>query len=49
MTLAPVMVNAGMATEWEKMVRVLERAELFWVTTVRSDGRPQTSHRFGVT
>ena len=28
------------ATSWEDTVRVLETAELFWLTTVRPDGRP---------
>ena len=30
------------ATSWEQTVQVLEGAELFWITTVRSDGRPYT-------
>ena len=28
------------ATGWEQTRQVLEEAELFWVTTVRADGRP---------
>jgi nitroimidazol reductase NimA-like FMN-containing flavoprotein (pyridoxamine 5'-phosphate oxidase superfamily) len=28
------------ATSWEQTRQVLEEAELFWVTTVRADGRP---------
>jgi general stress protein 26 len=28
------------ATEWDRTRRVLAEAELFWVTTVRADGRP---------
>jgi len=28
------------ATEWEQTRRALENAELFWITTVRVDGRP---------
>jgi general stress protein 26 len=28
------------ATGWDQTRRVLEEAELFWVTTVRADGRP---------
>ena len=28
------------ATGWEQTRRALEEAELFWVTTVRADGRP---------
>jgi nitroimidazol reductase NimA-like FMN-containing flavoprotein (pyridoxamine 5'-phosphate oxidase superfamily) len=30
-------------TSWADTVRALERAELFWVTTVRADGRPHSS------
>ena len=30
-------------TAWEETVSALERAELFWITTVRADGRPHTS------
>jgi general stress protein 26 len=30
-------------TAWEDTVNALERAELFWITTVRADGRPHTS------
>src|SRR5215467_9067782 len=28
------------ATGWEQTRRALEQAELFWITTVRADGRP---------
>ena len=31
------------ATSWEDAVRVLETAELFWITTVRADGRPHVT------
>jgi general stress protein 26 len=31
------------ATSWEDAVRVLESAELFWLTTVRADGRPHVT------
>jgi nitroimidazol reductase NimA-like FMN-containing flavoprotein (pyridoxamine 5'-phosphate oxidase superfamily) len=31
------------ATGWEETLQALEQAELFWVTTVRSDGRPHTT------
>jgi nitroimidazol reductase NimA-like FMN-containing flavoprotein (pyridoxamine 5'-phosphate oxidase superfamily) len=31
------------ATRWEETVKVLERAELFWVSTVRADGRPHVT------
>ena len=30
----------AVATDWEQTRRALEDAELFWVTTVRADGRP---------
>ncbi|HLW01898.1 MAG TPA: pyridoxamine 5'-phosphate oxidase family protein [Ktedonobacterales bacterium] len=30
----------AVATPWEETRRVLESAELFWVVTVRADGRP---------
>jgi nitroimidazol reductase NimA-like FMN-containing flavoprotein (pyridoxamine 5'-phosphate oxidase superfamily) len=31
---------AAVATDWDKTRRVLEDAELFWIATVRADGRP---------
>ena len=34
---------AAAATEWEPTRLVLETAELFWLTTVRSDGRPHVT------
>jgi hypothetical protein len=30
---------AATATEWEETCRALEEAQLFWVSTVRADGR----------
>jgi nitroimidazol reductase NimA-like FMN-containing flavoprotein (pyridoxamine 5'-phosphate oxidase superfamily) len=30
-------------TSWDETVRTLEAAELFWITTVRADGRPHVS------
>jgi general stress protein 26 len=30
----------AVATEWSETLRALESAELFWICTVRSDGRP---------
>jgi nitroimidazol reductase NimA-like FMN-containing flavoprotein (pyridoxamine 5'-phosphate oxidase superfamily) len=33
----------AVATDWEETRRVLEQAELFWVTTVRVDGRPHVT------
>jgi nitroimidazol reductase NimA-like FMN-containing flavoprotein (pyridoxamine 5'-phosphate oxidase superfamily) len=34
--------DAG-ATEWEETRRILETAELFWISTVRGDGRPHVT------
>jgi general stress protein 26 len=31
------------ATTWGETLQALDQAELFWVTTVRSDGRPHTT------
>ena len=31
------------ATDWEETCRALEGAELFWITTVRADGRPHVT------
>ena len=31
------------ATPWETTRQVLEAAQLFWITTVRSDGRPHVT------
>jgi nitroimidazol reductase NimA-like FMN-containing flavoprotein (pyridoxamine 5'-phosphate oxidase superfamily) len=31
------------ATSWDEARRVLEEAELFWICTVRADGRPHVS------
>lgn len=28
------------ATSWEETLRLIEAAELFWISTVRGDGRP---------
>lgn len=33
----------AVATPWEKTHRVLETAELFWLSTVRADGRPHAT------
>jgi len=35
-------------TPWSDAVRVLEQAELYWLTTVRSDGRPHVTPLIGV-
>jgi general stress protein 26 len=34
---------AATATEWERTRQALEEAELFWVSTVRADGRPHVT------
>lgn len=31
------------ATGWDETVRALQQAELFWLTTVRADGRPHVT------
>jgi pyridoxine/pyridoxamine 5'-phosphate oxidase len=36
------------ATSWPEAVRVLEEAELYWLTTVRADGRPHVTPLIGV-
>ncbi len=33
----------AVAAEWEETRRVLETAELFWICTVRADGRPHVT------
>jgi nitroimidazol reductase NimA-like FMN-containing flavoprotein (pyridoxamine 5'-phosphate oxidase superfamily) len=33
----------AVAVDWEDTRRVLERAELFWISTVRADGRPHVT------
>lgn len=33
----------AVATGWEETRRVLEQAELFWISTVRADGRPHVT------
>ena len=33
----------AVAPEWEETLRVLETAELFWLSTVRADGRPHAT------
>jgi general stress protein 26 len=34
---------AAVPTNWDETRRVLEAAELFWITTVRGDGRPHVT------
>src|ERR1700722_13588202 len=33
----------AVATEWEQTRQLLAAAELFWITTVRADGRPHVT------
>ena len=33
----------AVVTDWEETCRALEDAELFWITTVRNDGRPHVT------
>jgi general stress protein 26 len=35
--------SGAVATEWADTQRVLEAAELFWICTVRADGRPHVT------
>ncbi|GAA1776415.1 pyridoxamine 5'-phosphate oxidase family protein [Nocardioides hankookensis] len=39
---------AATAPAWTDVERVLARAELYWLTTVRTDGRPHTTPLVGV-
>jgi general stress protein 26 len=39
---------AAEPTPWPDTERVLERAELYWLTTVRADGRPHVTPLIGV-
>ena len=39
---------AAEATPWAEARAVLERAELYWLTTVRADGRPHVTPLIGV-
>jgi general stress protein 26 len=40
--------EAAAATPWPDVEGVLERAELYWLTTVRPDGRPHVTPLIGV-
>lgn len=33
----------AVATDWDEVRRLLETAELFWISTVRADGRPHVT------
>ena len=35
--------RAAVATDWDQTRRALEAAELFWIATVRADGRPHVT------
>jgi general stress protein 26 len=39
---------AAEATPWEETERALRDAELYWITTVRADGRPHVTPLIGV-
>jgi len=39
---------AAVAADWDETRRILEDAELFWITTVRADGRPHATPLVGV-
>ena len=34
---------AAVAADWDQTRRTLEDAELFWIATVRADGRPHVT------
>jgi PPOX class probable F420-dependent enzyme len=36
------------ATSWPEVLRALQQAELYWLTTVRTDGRPHVTPLIGV-
>ena len=36
--------EAAAAEPWSHAVDILESAEIFWLTTVREDGRPHVTH-----
>jgi general stress protein 26 len=40
--------EAAEATPWPETAGALERAELYWLTTVRADGRPHVTPLIGV-
>ena len=40
--------NAAVATKWERGRRDLEVAELYWLSTVRPDGRPHVTPLLGI-
>jgi nitroimidazol reductase NimA-like FMN-containing flavoprotein (pyridoxamine 5'-phosphate oxidase superfamily) len=35
--------GAAVATDWDQTRRALEDAEVFWISTVRADGRPHVT------
>src|SRR3954452_17082036 len=39
---------AAQATPWPEALRALASAELYWITTVRADGRPHVTPLVGV-
>jgi hypothetical protein len=39
---------AAQATPWSDTERALEQAELYWITTMRADGRPHVTPLIGV-
>jgi Pyridoxamine 5'-phosphate oxidase len=38
----------GRPTPWPEAAKVLEQAELYWITTVRADGRPHVTPLIGL-
>lgn len=39
---------AANSTSWPEVMRILESAELYWLTTVRADGRPHVTPLIGI-
>jgi len=46
--LAPFSSPDAVATEWERGLRAAQDAEVFWLSTVRPDGRPHVTPLLGV-
>jgi general stress protein 26 len=46
--LSPFSDDSAVATEWMKALADLQGAEVYWLSTVRSDGRPHVTPLLGV-
>jgi len=47
-TLAAFSSDDAVATKWARGLQILEGAEVYWVSTVRPDGRPHVTPLLGV-